>query len=133
MHNSLSLVLSFGYGDSVKAYRLMDPETHQIFVDKDVHFEESSPNLSSNPLHTSYHVENDSDTSDSASTNLDMWGSVDSCSEQSLYQYSPHAYIATVIDPEQQGTSSLPGPASNLGTILMICLFLTQQLLLQLS
>ena len=27
------------YEDSVKAYRLMDPETHQIFVEKDVNFE----------------------------------------------------------------------------------------------
>ena len=57
-----------GYEDNVKAYRLMDPETHEIFIEKDVHFEESSPNLSSNPLHTSYIVEIDSDTSDSAST-----------------------------------------------------------------
>ena len=87
------------YEDSVKAYRLLDPETHQIFVEKDVHFEESSPNLSSNPLRTSYCVEIDSDFSDSASTDSDTWGSVDSCSEQSLYQYSPHAYIATVTGP----------------------------------
>ena len=48
-----------GYEDSVKAYRLLDPETHQFFVEKDVHFEEISPSLSSNPLHTSYHVETD--------------------------------------------------------------------------
>ena len=67
----------------MKAYRLMDLETHQIFVEKDVHFEESSPSLSSNPLGTSYIVENDSDTSDSASKNLDMWGSINSCSERS--------------------------------------------------
>ena len=72
-----------GYEDNVKAYRLMDPKTHEIFVEKDVHFEESSPTLSSNPLHTSYIVETDSDTSDSASIDSDMWGSIDSCSERS--------------------------------------------------
>ena len=88
-----------GYEDSVKAYRLLDPETHQIFVEKDVHFEESSPSLSSNSLRTSYHVETDSDTNDSALTNSDTWGSIDNCSERLLHQYSPHAYIATVIGP----------------------------------
>ena len=44
----------------------MDPDTHQFFVEKDVHFEESSPILSSTPLRTSYIVETNSDTSDSA-------------------------------------------------------------------
>ena len=58
-------------------------KSHEIFVEKDVHFEESSPSLSSNPLHTSYIVETDSDTSDSASKNLDTWGYIDSCSERS--------------------------------------------------
>ena len=52
------------YEDRMKAYRLMDPETHTIFLEKDVHFEESSPNLSSSPLRTSYIVETNSDTSD---------------------------------------------------------------------
>ncbi len=28
-----------GYEDNVKAYKLMDPKTHEIFVEKDVHFE----------------------------------------------------------------------------------------------
>ena len=88
-----------GYEDNVKAYRLLDPKTNQIFVEKDVHFEESSPRLSSNPLFTSYIVEIDSDTSDSASTNLDTWGSIDSCSKRSRHQHSPHEYIATVIGP----------------------------------
>ena len=73
-----------------------------------MHFEESSPNLSFNPLHTSYHMETDSDSSDSASIDSDTWGFVDNCNVQSLYQYSPHAYIAIVIGPAQQGTSSLP-------------------------
>ena len=99
----------------MKAYRLLDPETHQIFVEKDGHFEESSPSLSSNPLHTSYRVETHSDTNNSASTDSKTWGSIDSCSEQSLPQYSPHAYIATVIGPAHQGTSSLLGQASDLG------------------
>ena len=36
-----------GYDESVKAYRLMDPETHEIFIERNVHFEESSPSLSS--------------------------------------------------------------------------------------
>lgn len=53
-----------GYEDNAKAYRLMDPETHEIFVEKDVHFEEHSPSLSSTPLHTSYIVETDSDTNE---------------------------------------------------------------------
>ena len=78
-------------------------------------FKESSPRLSSNPLCTSYHVETDSDTSDSALIDSDMWGSIDSCNEQSLYQYSPHAYVATMIGLANQGTSSLLGPASDLG------------------
>ena len=56
------------YEDSVKAYMLMNLETHEIFVEKDVNFEESSPRLSSNPLYTSYIVETNSDTSDSDST-----------------------------------------------------------------
>jgi hypothetical protein len=97
-----------GYEDNVNAYRLLDLETHQIFVEKDVHFEESSPSLSSTPLHRSYSVETDSDTSDNASIDLDMWISIDSYTERSLHQFSPHAYIATVIGPAQQGTSSLP-------------------------
>ena len=92
----------------MKAYRLLDPETHQIFVEKDVHFEESSPSLSSTPLHRSYSVETDSDTSDSASTDSDMWSSIDSYRERSLHQFNPHACIATVIGPAQQGTYSLP-------------------------
>ena len=104
-----------GYEDSVKAYRLLDPETHQIFVEKDVHFQESSPSFSSSPLRTSYHVETNSDFSDRASTDSDMWGYVDRYSEHSLYQYSPHAYIVTVTGPADQGTSRLPGPTSDLG------------------
>ena len=83
----------------MKVYILLDPETHQIFMEKDVHFEESSPILSSNPLHTSYHVETDTDFSDSASIALDMWASFDSCSKHSLYQSSPPTYIATMIGP----------------------------------
>ena len=77
----------------------MDPETQHIFVEKDVHFEESSPSLSSNPLYTSYHVETDSDTSDSASTDLDTWGSIDSSSERSHHHSTTHAYIATMKVP----------------------------------
>ena len=41
-----------GYEEIFKAYRLMDYETHEIFIERNVHFEESSPSLSSNPLHT---------------------------------------------------------------------------------
>ena len=74
-----------GYEDSVKAYRILDPKTHQIFVEKDVHFEESSPSLSSTPVRTSYSVETDRDSSDSASTDLDTWSSIDSYSERSLH------------------------------------------------
>lgn len=71
------------YEDGAKAYRLMDLKTHEIFVEKDVHFEESSLNLSSNPLHTSYTVETNSDTRDSASKDSNTWASIDSCSERS--------------------------------------------------
>ena len=53
------------YEDGAKAYKIMGLETHEIFVEKYVYFEESSPSLSSNPLYTSYIVETDSDTSDS--------------------------------------------------------------------
>ena len=74
-----------GYEDSVKAYRLLDLETQHIFVEKDVHFEESSPSLSSIPLHTSYHVETNDNTSDSVSTDLDTWGSIDSYSKRSWH------------------------------------------------
>ena len=41
-----------------------------------------------------------------------MWGSINSYSERSLHQYSPHAYIATVIGLAQQGTSTLLSLAS---------------------
>ena len=70
------------YEYNVKACKLMDLEAHEIFMEKDVHFEESSPNLSSNPLCTSYILETDSHTNDSASTNLDTWGSIDRYSEK---------------------------------------------------
>ena len=93
----------------------MDLKNYKIFVEKDVHFEESSPSLSSNPFYTSYHVETNSDFSDSALIDSRTWGYVDSCHEQSLYQYSPHAYIAIVIGLATRHTSSLLGPASNLG------------------
>lgn len=89
-----------GYEDNVKAYRLLDPETHQIFVGKHVYFEECSPCLSSSPLRTSYSLEIDSDFSDSASIDSDMWGCIDSYNERSLYQFSPHAYITIVIGQE---------------------------------
>ena len=45
----------------------MDLETHEIFIERNVQFEESSPSLSSNPLHASYIVETDTDNSDSGS------------------------------------------------------------------
>ena len=75
----------------------MDLESQEIFVEKDVHFEESSLSLSSNPLRTSYAVETDSDTSDSASTDSDTWGSINTYNERSRHQHFPYAYIAIVI------------------------------------
>ena len=66
-------------------------------------------------LHTSYHVETDTNCSDSASKASDMWGSFNSCSEHSVNQSSPPAYIAIVTGPTNQGTSTLPGLASDLG------------------
>ena len=56
-------------------------------------------------------METDSDISDSASPGLDTWNSINSCSDKS-HQFSPHAYIATVIGPSPHGTSRLPAPAS---------------------
>ena len=56
------------------AYRLMDPKTHEIFTERNVHFEESSLSLSFNPLRTSYIVETDSATNDSDSMNLEICG-----------------------------------------------------------
>ena len=55
------------YENGVKAYRLMDPKTHEIFIERNSHFEESSPSLSSNHLHDSHIVETDTDNSDSDS------------------------------------------------------------------
>ena len=89
----------------------MDPETHEIFIERNVHFEESSPSLSSNPLHTSHIMETDSDNSDSDSTDLDMWDPVDRCITRSHHQHIPHAYISIVIDPcnlAQLGTPCIP-------------------------
>ena len=65
------------YEESVKEYRLMDPETHEIFIERDVQFEEISPNLSSIPLCTSYIVGIDSDTNNCDSIDLDMWDPID--------------------------------------------------------
>ena len=65
-------------------------------MEKDVHFEKNSPSLSSNRLCTSYAVEIDSDTSDSASTDSNMWVSIDSYNKRSQHQSSPHVYIAIV-------------------------------------
>ena len=50
---------------------------------------------------TSCIVEIDSDTSNSASTNSDMWGPIDRYKERSQHQKISHAHIATVIGPTQ--------------------------------
>lgn len=71
--------------------------------------------LSTALLHTSSRVETDTDFSDSASTASDMRGSFNSCSEYSLYQDSPPAYIATMTGLADQGTSHLSDPVSDLG------------------
>ena len=73
------------YEDRMKAYRLLDPKTHEIFVEKDIHFKESSPSLSSTPLRILYTVETHSDTSDHSLIDSNMWGSIDSCSERSWH------------------------------------------------
>ena len=65
------------YEDNVKSYRLMDPETHEIFIERNVHFEKILPSLSSNPLHTSYIVETDSDNSDNDSIDSNMWDPIE--------------------------------------------------------
>ena len=65
-------------------------------------------------LHTSHWVETDTNISDSASTSSDRRGSFDICSEHSLYQSSPPAYLAIVIGPADQGTSHLLDPVFDL-------------------
>ena len=54
----------FGYVDSHKAYKLMDPETHEIFYDRSVHFEESCPIFTSSTPPSSFIEESDNDDSD---------------------------------------------------------------------
>ena len=76
------------------------------------HFVPKSP--SSALLHTSHRVDTDTDISDSASTSSDRRGSFDSCSENSLYQSSPLAYIAIVTGLADQGPSRLSDPVSDL-------------------
>jgi hypothetical protein len=77
----------------------MDPKTHEIFIERNVHFEESSPSFSSNPLHTSHIVETDSDNNDSDSIGSDVGNPSNRCRMRSQHPKSPHAYIATVIGP----------------------------------
>jgi hypothetical protein len=55
-----------GYPDHLKAYKLMDPETHEIFYERSVHFEESCPSLAPSTPPSSSFVDSDhSDDSDS--------------------------------------------------------------------
>ena len=77
----------------------MDPKTHEIFIERNIHFEESSPSLSSNPLHTSYIVEIDSENSDSDSTGSLVEDPSDRQRTRSQHQHIPHAYFSIVIGP----------------------------------
>ena len=54
-----------GYHDHLKAYKLMDPETHEIFFERSVHFEETCPSLASSTPSSSFMESDDSDDSDS--------------------------------------------------------------------
>ena len=54
-----------GYPDHLKAYKLMDPETHDIFYERSVHFEETCPSLPSTPPSSSFVDSEQSDESDS--------------------------------------------------------------------
>ena len=55
----------FGYPNHLKAYKLMDLETHKIFYERSVHFKENCPMLtSSTPPSSSFIEESDSDDSD---------------------------------------------------------------------
>ena len=56
-------------------------------------------------------METDSDFSDGSSLASDSWGSINSCSP--CHQPTAHAYIATVISPLRQDTSSLLGLATD--------------------
>lgn len=60
----------FGYPKGVKPYRILDLETHELFIERIFHFKESSPSLASNPPLPSSIVESvDSDSNgDSPST-----------------------------------------------------------------
>ena len=107
--------------DSVKVHSLKDNSLVAVGkVNKNKrlysfsHFVPKSPSKALS-LRTSYRVETDSDFNDSASTASDRRGSFDSCSEHSLYQSSPPAYIAIVTGPADQGTSRLSDPVSDLG------------------
>ena len=53
-----------GYVDSHKAYKLMDPDTHEIFYERSVHFEESCPSFTSSTSPSSSFIE-ESDNDDS--------------------------------------------------------------------
>lgn len=56
----------FGYPDHLKAYKLMDLETHETFHERSVHFEETYPSLASSTHPSSSFVDSDhSDESDS--------------------------------------------------------------------
>ena len=57
------LCIFFGYPDHLKAYKLMDPETHEIFYERSVHFEENCPSLATPPS-SSFMDSDHSDDSD---------------------------------------------------------------------
>ena len=54
-----------GYLDHLKAYKLMDLETHEIFYKRSVHFEGNCPSLASSTPPSSFMDSDHSDDSDS--------------------------------------------------------------------
>ena len=50
-----------GYPNHLKAYKLMDPETREIFFERSVHFEETCPSLASSTPPSSLMESDDSD------------------------------------------------------------------------
>ena len=54
----------FGYPDHLKAYKLMDPKTHEILFERSIHFEETCPSLAPSTPPSSFMESDDNNDSD---------------------------------------------------------------------
>ncbi len=59
-----------GYADHLKAYKLMDPQTHEIFFERSVHFEETYPSLAPSTPPSSFMESDNSDLEDDIPSTL---------------------------------------------------------------